>query len=382
MKMAAGSTQRMLKRLQQAAKRRKKATITGKSGSQQIETSNSNFENGGNRGNGRGNRGSELANAGNGQSAAGNGQSAAGNRFSAATSRAPAACDHQFSDFDYPQPLQAITERQPNAQQGPNRLQGPQSGEHQWKHLNKRQVDNLRLFFQKSALTDQFFVPPFSPDDTETVEWLWETLATILEISPEQARRRLTNLPLEMTTMYKTTVQLHRSNLMTVFNEKFVAADPYKLNNDERKALDLITDEALFLYLEVGDSQRLGPQLFMNDSFLKSVVLFFKVSHVTRTMTVSRFLQARSMHVLACIACCVRHAIDLVAVKRRDLTYATKSGKLYQNLLDTFNYEGDDDELQQEHEIVVEGLNRFYEAMTSRLLPNNENESGRLKFRR
>ncbi|KAI9329170.1 hypothetical protein BDR26DRAFT_1011861 [Obelidium mucronatum] len=241
--------------------------------------------------------------------------------------------------------------------QGPNRLQTPQSGDQLWNGLNKLQVDNLRLIFQKRALSDEFFVPPFNVDDTATVTWLWETLASVLGWTPARTRILVTNLPLEMPKMYQTTVQLYRSNLMSAFKDKF-------------------------LYLEVGDSQRQGPQLFMNESFLAASVLFFKVSHATRTMSVAGFLQTKSMHVLACIACCVRHAIDLVAVKRRDFKYATKSGKTYRQLLNAFSYNRDDDDMKEEREVVLEGRNRFYAAMARRLLPDNENETGGIRIRR
>ncbi|KAI9329357.1 hypothetical protein BDR26DRAFT_939412 [Obelidium mucronatum] len=168
----------------------------------------------------------------------------------------------------------------------------------------------------------------FNVDNTATVTWLWETLASVLGWTPAGTRILVTNLPLEMPKMCNCTAK--------------------------RKALELITDNALFLYLEVGDLQRHGPQVFMNELFLAASVLFFKVSHATRTMSVAGFLQTKSMHVLACIACCVRHAIDLVAVKRRNFRYATKSGKTYRKLLDAFSYDDDDEEMKEEHEVVLE----------------------------
>ncbi|KAI9352055.1 hypothetical protein BDR26DRAFT_850272 [Obelidium mucronatum] len=191
------------------------------------------------------------------------------------------------------------------------------------------------------------------PNQSESGEELWDQLSKLKKHLWDILGELLGISTASIKLLHKKTTQFFCSSLLSHFEKRFLAIDPSKLNGGKSAALNLINNEGLT-----------GPQLFLHNDFLTSATEFLKLSDTTWVLSMSSFLQTKSMYTLASLH--VGYAIDLIAVNQRGLMFEGQSGRMYTDFLDVFNYDG---------------RNRLYSTMAHRLQPNTENESERIKLR-
>ncbi|KAI9339282.1 hypothetical protein BDR26DRAFT_975109 [Obelidium mucronatum] len=162
---------------------------------------------------------------------------------------------------------------------------------------------------------------------------------------------------------YKEMVQQYRSAVHNEFKAVFKHY-PYKLDGDKEKARDLLKkDEFLYLQVPADPEANQSEQIFMNANFLAVATAFAKMPSVTRSLTVSKFLELKSFHVLACIMCFVRHQLELVIVNKSNLSSVCQSAKKYYRFMNIYNYVGDDESSLCQRGFLQTGCSRFYARM-------------------
>ncbi|KAJ3281105.1 hypothetical protein HDU79_011086 [Rhizoclosmatium sp. JEL0117] len=232
-----------------------------------------------------------------------------------------------------------------------------QSGETYWEnYVDKSHMATIRATFQRMVIFGNAFgFITKGNGDAEGKAWLWTVFGQVM--GTKALKDKLSGLPDQLITMYVTVTSTFRSHLLLKYKEVAIDSELYGVTGKTNEILALIdTKTHRFMHKYTpNDDETESFERFTNPIFIKAAARICKLAAFKRHLDKESFIRKKSLHVLAFIACLVRHNL-CNKIETHDLDSKASSYAVYRMIIDNKDATG-----------IQEGKTAFYNAMNDEL---------------